>query len=152
MTNRNRLQWPGIAASASLIAIMAVAFAASPSSSMAQSNGPYTGCPAGFHRGGIQQTEGEGGTAYSARYGVQKTEGEGGTAYSAAHGVQKTEGEGGTAYSAAHGVQKTEGEGGTAYSAAHGVQKTEGEGGTAYSARYGVQKTALADMPCVPNH
>ena len=58
---------------------------------------------------GLQKTEGEGGTAYTAQGGVQKTEGEGGTAYSAAHGVQKTEGEGGTAYSVAHGVQKTAG-------------------------------------------
>ena len=43
--------------------------------------------------------------------GLQKTEGEGGTAFSATHGVQKTEGEGGTAYTAQGGVQKTEGEG-----------------------------------------
>jgi hypothetical protein len=79
-----------------------------------------TGCPSG-----VQRTEGEGGTAYSAKYGVQKTEGEGGTAYSAAHGVQKTEGEGGTAYSAKYGVQKTEGER-TDYYAVHRIQKSEG--------------------------
>jgi hypothetical protein len=45
-----------------------------------------TGCPSG-----VQRTEGEGGTAYSAKYGVQKTEGER-TDYYAVHRIQKSEG------------------------------------------------------------
>jgi hypothetical protein len=40
---------------------------------------------------GLQKTEGEGGTAYSAKYGVQKTAVEG-TDYYATHGIQKSAG------------------------------------------------------------
>jgi hypothetical protein len=72
----------------------------------------------------VQKTEGEGGTAYSAKYGVQKTEGEGGTAYSAKYGVQKTEGEE-TDYYATHGIKKSAGRSMTqAYQAGASRQQT----------------------------
>ena len=136
MTHRNPKQWLGTAGSASLMAFVAVAFVASPSSSMARSlqgaaAAPYVGCPAGYHRGGVQQTEGEGGRSFTSK------------------GVQQTEGEGGHSLTS-KGVQQTEGEGGHSFTS-KGVQQTEGEGGHSFTSK-GVQQTAAAqaDMPCVP--
>jgi hypothetical protein len=93
MTHRNPRQWLGTAGSASLMAFVAVAFVASPSSSMARSPqgaaaAPYLGCPTGYHRGGVQQTEGEGGHSFTSK-GVQQTEGEGGHSFTN-KGVQQT--------------------------------------------------------------
>jgi hypothetical protein len=121
MTHRNPRQWLGTAGSASLVAFVAVAFLASPSSTMARSPqggaaAPYAGCPAEYHRGGVQQTEGEGGHSFTSK------------------GVQQTEGEGGHSFTS-KGVQQTEGEGGHSFTN-KGVQQTA---------------AAQADMPCVPN-
>ena len=121
MTNRSPKQWLGAAGSASLMAFVVVAFAASPSSSMARSSqaaagAPYVGCPAGYHRGGVQKSEGEGGHSFTSK------------------GVQQTEGEGGHSFTS-KGVQQTEGEGGHSFTN-KGVQQTA---------------AAQADMPCVSN-
>ena len=109
MTHRNPGPWLRAAGSASLVAFVAAAFAASPSSSMARNSQgatatTYVGCPAGYHRGGTQQTDGEGGHSFTSK-GVQQTEGEGGHSFTS-KGVQQTEGEGGHSFSS-KGVQQT---------------------------------------------
>ena len=93
MTHRNPRQWLRTAGSASFMALAAAAFVVSPSSTMARSPQAsaataYVGCPAGYHRGGVQQTEGEGGHSFTSK-GVQQTEGEGGHSFTS-KGVQQT--------------------------------------------------------------